>query len=137
MTESLLPTTFEKIIQATQYTVFILSAKEKQFAIYTTPTTGDYVQRLFTDKPSTRPQTIDLLGSICSGLNIIPLQVVIHDVQDAIYYCKLFISHPTEDLQKIIEIDTRPSDSLSLALIYNLPIYCTPALLSKAEPYEE
>lgn len=137
MKNVIFPTTFEKIIQASQYTGFILSANEKQFAIYTTPTTGEYVQRVFTDKPFARPQTIDLIGSILSGLNVIPLQLIIHDVVDAIYHCKLFLAEATSAQQKILEIDTRPSDGLALALIYNLPIYCTPDLLEKADPYEE
>lgn len=137
MTEMLFPTTFQKIIHASQYTVFILEAKKKQFAIYTTPTTGEFVQRLFTGKPYIRPQTLDLLGSICGGLEITPLQLVIHDVTEAIYYCKLFLTQPSNDHQKILEIDTRPSDGLSLALIYNLPVYSTQALLDKAEGYQD
>ncbi len=135
MKEVLFPTTFQKIIHATQYTVFILGAGEKQFAIYTTPSTGEFVQRLFTNKPYTRPQTLDLLGSICGGLEIIPLQLVIHNVKEAIYYCKLFLTQGTNDQQKILEIDARPSDGLSLALIYNLPVYCTQSLLDNAENY--
>jgi bifunctional DNase/RNase len=137
MKDVIFPAVFEKIIQANQYTAFILSANEKQFAIYTTPSTGEYVQRVFTDKPFIRPQTIDLIGSILSGLNVIPLQLIIHDVIDAIYHCKLFLAEPGADHQKILEIDTRPSDGLALALIYNLPIYCTPQLLEKSDSYEE
>ena len=137
MTETIYPTTFEKIVQATQYTVFVLSSKEKPFAIYTTPFTGEFVHRLFTDKPFIRPQTIDLLSSICSGLDITPLQLIIHDVADAVYYCKLFLTQPGHNEQKIIEIDARPSDGLALALVYNLPIYCTQNLLDKVDPYKE
>lgn len=137
MTEMLLPITFQKIVHASQYTVFILAAKEKEFAIYTTPSTGEFVQRLFTDKPYIRPQTLDLLGSICNGLEITPLQLVIHDVTEAVYYCKLFLSQPGLDHQKILELDTRPSDGLALALIYNFPVYCTQNLLDKAESYQE
>ncbi len=137
MTETLFPTTFQKIVQATQYTVFVLSAKEKEFAIYTTPFTGEFVHRLFTDKPFIRPQTIDLLSSICTGLDIAPLQLVIHDVSEAVYYCKLFLSQPGQNEQKILEIDTRPSDGLALSLVYNLPIYCTQNLLDKTDTYKE
>lgn len=137
MKDLIFPVTFEKIIQASQYTAFILSANEKQFAIYTTPSTGEYVQRVFTDKPFIRPQTIDLISSILSGLNVIPLQLIIHDVIDAIYHCKLFLTEAGNDQQKILEIDARPSDGLALALIYNLPIYCTPNLLEKTDLYEE
>ncbi len=137
MTELLFPITFQKIIHANQYTVFILATKEKTFAIYTTPSAGEFVQRLFTDKPYIRPQTLDLLNSICSGLEIIPLQLVIHDMAEAVYYCKLFLTQPASDHQKILEIDTRPSDGLALALIYNLPVYCTQNLLDKAESYQD
>lgn len=138
MNEKIFPVVFQKIVQANQYTVFILSSQEKQFAIYTTPSVGDFVQRLFTDKPAPRPQTLDLVGSIFSGLEITPLQLIIHDIQDAIYFCKLFLTGPPNlEAQKILEIDTRPSDGLALALMYNLPIYCTEALLEKTLPYQE
>ena len=132
------PTTFQKIVQGNQYTVFILSAKDKQFAIYTTPQVGDYVQRLFSDAPANRPQTLDLLGSVMNGLNVVPLQLVLHDLQNAIYFCKLFLSQsgPNNE-QQIREIDTRPSDGLAIALMYNLPIYSTQDLLDKAAPYQD
>jgi len=137
MNSVIFPTTFQKIVQADQYTVFVLSAKEKQFAIYTTPAVGEFVQRLFADTPANRPQTLDLLSSVLGSLDITPLQLIIHDVQDAIYFCKLFLSQPANDDQKIIELDTRPSDGLALALMYNLPIYCTGELLDKSLEYQD
>jgi bifunctional DNase/RNase len=137
MTKPIFQTSFQKIVQTNHYTQFILSSKDKRFAIYTAPSAGDYVQRLFTDKPYVRPQTMDLLGSICTSLEITPLQLILDDVKDAIYYCKLFLTQSSKDDQNIIEIDTRPSDGLSLALLYNLPVYCSQNLLDKVDQYED
>mgnify|MGYP000676829409 CR=1 FL=1 len=137
MTKPIFQTTFQKIVQTNHYTLFILSAKDKRFAIYTAPNAGEYVQRLFTDKPYARPQTMDLLGSICSSLEITPLQLILDDVNEAIYYCKLFLTQASREDQNIIELDTRPSDGLSLALLYNLPIYCSQTLLDKVDEYED
>ncbi len=131
MKETLYPTNFQKIVQASQYTQYILSAKEKQYSIYTGSQSGEFIQRLLSGKPFERPQTIDVITSLCSGLEITPVQLVIHDVQDGIYFCKLFFVQKLGNEEKILEVDARPSDGLALALIHNFPVYSTPNLLEK------
>lgn len=118
-------------MQTRSYTVIILSAKEKSFAIYTDPTVGKNIQLFLTETKTPRPLTHSLVSMIFQGLNITVRQVVINDVQDTIYYTRLFLEQELEDMRHIIETDARPSDSLMWALLSNAPVYCTQEVLDK------
>jgi len=124
LSDPLIPVDFHKILQAGAYTVFMLGAKEKNFSIYTSPKVGEMIQSLLSDKPMPRPYTHELINSIFTGLDIEPLQMVIHDVEDTIYFARLFLEQKIGDKRQILEIDSRPSDCLILALMSNVPIFC-------------
>ena len=76
-------------------------------------------------QPKERPSSHSLMMSIFQPLNIQVIQVVIHRIEDTIYFARLFIEQGSESSRKILEIDARPSDAISLALYSNAPIYCT------------
>lgn len=131
MSSDLIPITFHKIMQSKFYTVFILSGLEKRFAIYTDPKVGQNIQMLLSDKPKPRPYTHDLFNSLVDGLNINLLQTVIYDVQDTIYYARLFVEQTIDNQKHFLEIDARPSDCLTLALMNNIPIFCKKEVIEK------
>lgn len=136
MSDKLLPVTFSKIMQANHYTVFVLQSDGKHFPIFASPTVGEEVQTILAEQQSERPKTHDLIESIFKGLNINPLQLILNDVKDDIYFCKLFLEQSKEDGQSILEIDTRPSDGLVIALKNNLPIFTSKALLDKVPEFQ-
>lgn len=135
--EDLYPVSFNKIMQAANYTVFVLGTPKKQFSIFTAPEIGETIEKLLSQTPSARPKTHDLLDSLFKGLSISPFQLIIHDVKESIYYCKLFLEQSTTEDQKILEIDVRPSDGLIIALSYNIPIFCTQPILEKSPEFQE
>ena len=137
MNEPLYPVAFQKIMQSTNYTLFILESQNKKFSIYSTPNVGLTIQRVLSNQTAPRPQTYDLVNSLIKGLDISPLQLVLHDVEDSIFYCKFFVEQTIHEDQNILEIDTRPSDGLVLALSHNIPILCTQKLLDKTPEYLE
>lgn len=128
---------FNKIMQSQNYTVFILGTEEKQFAIYTSPHVGQNLQMHLADQIKPRPYTHDLINSVFNGLDISLLQVVITDVQDTLYLARLFVEQETDGKRRILEIDARPSDCLTLALENDIPIYCTREVFDKTIPIEE
>lgn len=136
MDSELIPIQFNKIMQSPSYTVFILGTEAKQFAIYTSPHVGVQIQMHLTDQIKPRPYTHDLMNSIFSGLNIELLHVVINDVQDTIYYARLFLEQEADGKKQIMEIDARPSDCLSLALENNVPIFCTKEVFDRVIPID-
>ncbi|MBF5059686.1 bifunctional nuclease family protein [Candidatus Neptunochlamydia vexilliferae] len=133
----LIPVQFNKILQSQNYTVFILGTEEKQFAIYTSPHVGQNLQIHLAGQMKPRPYTYDLINALFSGLNINLLQVVITDVQDTLYFARLFVEQETDGVRNILEIDARPSDCLTLALENEIPIYCTKEVFEKTVSIEE
>jgi uncharacterized protein len=137
MFSELIQLSFDKIMQTRSYTVVVLSAQGKSFAIYTDPSIGKTLQLFLTEVESPRPLTHDLIDKIFEGMDIRVKQVVINDVQDTIYFARLFLEQDLGDIRHIVEIDARPSDCLTLALMNNAPVYCTQEVLDKVIPIEE
>lgn len=137
MSTELIQLTFDKIMQTRSYTVVVLGAKEKRFAIYTEPQVGNILQMYLTGSESPRPLTHDLIDHLLCGLEVRVKQVVINDVQETVYYARLFLEQSIGDIRHIIEIDARPSDCITLALMNNAPVYCTREVLEKTLPVEE
>lgn len=134
MLTELIQLSFDKIMQTRTYTVVIMGAQDKRFAIYTEPSVGRILQMYLTGTPKPRPLTHDLINSICKGWNLSVRQVVINDVQDTTYFARLFLEQIVEDMHYIVEIDARPSDCITLALMNNAPVYCTREVLAKTVP---
>ena len=137
MDSELVQVTFDKIMQTRSYTVVILGTKDKRFAIYTDPSIGRILQMHLTGAEKPRPLTHDLINMIMKGMNIQVKQVVINDIQDTIYFARLFLEHETEEVKTIMEIDARPSDCITLALTNDVPVYCTKDVLAKTVPVED
>lgn len=131
MKSELIQLSFDKIMQTRAYTVIVLGARDKRFAIYTDPSVGRTLQMFLTGSQKPRPLTHDLIDIILNGLNVRIKQVVINDIQDTIYYARIFLEQQIGDMRHILEIDARPSDSIALALMNNVPVYCTQDVLDK------
>jgi len=136
MASELIPITFKKIMQARSYTVFILGTEKKRFAIFTDPSVGQNIQLCLTEEKKPRPFTHDLINSIFKGLEVKPLQVVINDVEDTLYFARLYLEQQLGEEKVILEIDGRPSDFILLALMHDLPVYCRKDALEKAVAIE-
>lgn len=136
-TFQLVPIQFHKIMQTRAYTVIILGTDQKRFAIYTEAGVGRTLQGLLTQTERQRPMTYDLLHYTMQGLRTRLLQVVINDVQDTVYFCRVFLEQERDGLRHIVEIDCRPSDAITLALMNDAPVYCTREVLDKTVPVEE
>lgn len=137
MLSELVQLSFDKIMQTRSYTVVILSAQDKKFAIYTDPSIGKTLQMYLTGAEKARPLTHDLIDLILKGLDVELKQVVINDIQDTVYYARLFLEQNLGDIRHILEIDARPSDCITLALMNNVPVYCTREVLDKTVPIDE
>ena len=132
MSSDLIPVVLSKIMQSKSYTVIILGDETKKFAIYTEPHVGKNLQSFLTQGKKPRPSTYDLLENIFKGYNIDILQIVIHDVEDTTFFARLFLELTDGEIKNILEVDARPSDCLTLALMGNIPIFCKKAVMDKA-----
>ena len=137
MTKELIQLSFDKIMQTRTYTVVILAAREKRFAIYTEPTIGKVLQLYLTGVQKPRPLTFDLINSVFNGYNIQVKQVVINDLVDTTYFARLYLEQDEGDLKHVVEIDARPSDCISIALMNNVPVFCTRDVLERTIHIED
>ncbi|WP_245932337.1 bifunctional nuclease family protein [Candidatus Similichlamydia laticola] len=135
MPDDLILMKFDRIVPNRAYTVFVLGNEEKQFAIYTEPQIGRMIQMQLAGLSRTRPMTHDLLLLILKGLDVSLLRVVITDMQDTVYFAKLCLEQKQKDLHCLVEIDARPSDCITLAVMMNVPIYCTRELFERVIPF--
>ena len=76
----------------------------------------------------TRPLTHDLLKNIMVAFEIKLIEVLIHRIHEGIFYAKLICQTPHE----VIEIDSRTSDALALAVRFDTPIFTYEGILETA-----
>ena len=78
-------------------------------------------------KPA-RPLTHDLFFNFASTFNVMLLEVNVHKLEEGVFYSKLTCNNGKDS----IEIDSRTSDAIALALRFKCPIYTTEEILTKA-----
>ncbi|HAQ64809.1 MAG TPA: hypothetical protein DCR43_02995 [Bacteroidales bacterium] len=78
-------------------------------------------------KPS-RPLTHDLFKTFASTFDISVTEVVIHKFSDGIFYALLYCTNG----ERRVEIDSRTSDAVALALRFRCPIYTTEDVMALA-----
>lgn len=78
--------------------------------------------------PVPRPQTHDLLKSVITELGAKVTRVVVNDLADDVFYARVGI-----DIDgRHVEIDSRPSDAIALAVRVQAPIFAEESVLDKA-----
>jgi len=75
-----------------------------------------------------RPLTHDLMKNFMNAFDVQLQEIVINDLQEGIFYSKLICL--TE--QDTVEIDSRTSDALALAVRFQCPIYTYESILENA-----
>jgi bifunctional DNase/RNase len=75
-----------------------------------------------------RPLTHDLFKSFADEFNISVVEVIIHKLEEGVFYSKLLCNNGEKELS----IDSRTSDAVALALRFGCPIYIAEDILDKA-----
>ena len=75
-----------------------------------------------------RPLTHDLLCNSISELDGKIEKIIITDIKNDTFYAKIIVNRSG----KIIQLDSRPSDAISVALQANVHIYCEDSVFEKA-----
>ena len=83
------------------------------------------IQKGLENKIEFRPLTHDLIKSILDVFGIEVLMVKITDYKGGVYFANLILKQGN----KILNIDSRPSDAIAIAIRLNKPIYIKEDLL--------
>ncbi len=78
--------------------------------------------------PTPRPLTHDLINSVIEGLGAGLSQIIINDLKNNTFYAKLMVRGNNEG---VIEVDSRPSDAIALAMQRKTPIFVEEKVLDE------
>ncbi len=110
--------------------VVILKEKdaERYLPIWIGPAEADAIAVRLQDVQVPRPLTHDLLRSVIDSLGAQVSSVVVNDLSNDTYYARIVL-----DVNgRSVEIDSRPSDAIALAVRARVPIYADESVLDKA-----
>jgi len=85
------------------------------------------IDRRVKNLPAPRPLTHDLLASTIDLLGGELQDIFISELRDHTYFAKLRIRHEGE----LIEVDSRPSDAIAVAVTVDVPIYVSEDVLNE------
>jgi len=110
--------------------VVILKEKEsdRYLPIWIGPAEADAIAVKLQDVTVPRPLTHDLLRSVIDALGATISSIVVSELKNDTFYAKIVLS---VDGGKM-EVDSRPSDALALAVRANAPIFAEEIVLEKA-----
>lgn len=114
--------------QPTQVIVLKEKGGDRFFPIFIGFNEAMAIDRKLKDSPIPRPLTHDLLQNVIESLGGKLVRVIINDMQDETYFALLEIQHNGETLQ----IDSRPSDAVALAVRTSVPIFVEEPILNRA-----
>ena len=101
-----------------------LGNNDKVFIIYVDQTVGSAITMFMRDVSKERPLTHDLMGHLMTAVGAHVERIIINDLKNATYYARMIIAAENELQQKkIIELDSRPSDCIAMAVQQKAPIY--------------
>jgi len=110
--------------------VVILREKtsNRYLPIWIGPAEADAIAVKLQNVELTRPLTHDLLQSVIDTLGASLSFIVINELQNDTFHAKLSLSANNTD----VEVDSRPSDALALAVRTGAPVYAEESVLDKA-----
>jgi len=88
------------------------------------------IYRAVTNRVFSRPMTHDLIVNILQELRVEPQDVLISELREHTYFARLRVRQNGS----LVEIDSRPSDAIAVAVRYNppLPIFVAEEVLAEA-----
>ena len=88
------------------------------------------IDRNIKGKKTPRPMTHDLLENVIGGLESKLDRVIVTELRDRTFYAKLVLRRNG----KAVEVDSRPSDAIALAVQMRAPIYVEEQVLEEVMP---
>ena len=109
--------------------VVILREKntERYLPIWIGPAEADAIMIKLQGIVSPRPLTHDLLESVISKLGASVNSVIVNELQNDTFFAKLILDVKGEQL----ELDSRPSDAIAIAIRADAPIYVEEGVLDR------
>lgn len=101
---------------------------ERYLPIFIGPFEAEAISLELQEVPSQRPMTHDLLKSTIGELGGEVAHILVSDLRDDIFYARLVINIGG----KQVDVDSRPSDAIALAVRVNAPIFIAESVMERA-----
>jgi hypothetical protein len=113
-----------------QHRIVILKdvASDRYLPIWIGPCEADAITVELQEVEVSRPLTHDLLKSVVSEMGAEVVQIVINDLRNDVFYARIVV----ELNGRRLEIDSRPSDAIALAVRVHVPIYVEESVMERA-----
>ncbi|MBM4054626.1 MAG: bifunctional nuclease family protein [Planctomycetes bacterium] len=127
----MIPVTLSKIIitETSDHQVIVLKEieGERSFPIVIGLNEAWAIDRAVKGINTPRPLTHDLINKVIESLNAGLEKVIINDLRNNTFYAKIILKQNGS----IVEIDSRPSDAVALAMQKNTPIFVASKVLEE------
>jgi len=133
----LIPVQVRVVLPTNNGSAVFIGNDEKTFVIYVDQSVGAAITMFLRGIQKERPLTHDLIGSIFAGLGVTLDRVVINDLRNSTYFARLYLTCENELGKKIVEVDSRPSDGLALALQARCPVFVARHVFDAVEDMSE
>lgn len=113
-----------------QHRVVILKDvdSDRYLPIWIGPFEADAITIILQEQEVPRPLTHDLLKNVIYQLGGSVEQIVISELKNEVFYARIIV----EANGRTLEIDSRPSDAIALAVRARVPIYIEESVMDKA-----
>ncbi len=108
---------------------------ERYLPIWIGPCEAEAITVKLQEVPAPRPLTHDLLNSVIREMGGKVVHILINDLRQEVYYARIVVDIAGEQM----EVDSRPSDAIALAVRVDVPIFVAESVMDKAatEPDED
>ncbi|MDQ7029167.1 MAG: bifunctional nuclease family protein [Ardenticatenia bacterium] len=128
----MIPVTIDSIRVSliSQHRIVVLKEREgdRHLAIWIGPYEADAITIALQDIRVVRPLTHDLLKNMLETLGATVSYIVVNDLRDDTFYARIVLAVNGQE----IEVDSRPSDAIALAVRVDAPIYVAEHVLDQA-----
>jgi len=103
-------------------------ASDRYLPIWIGQTEADAIAMKLQGVEPARPLTHDLLRNLVRDLGAKVNYILVNDLREDTFYARINLTIDSRNM----EIDSRPSDAIALAVRVNVPIFATEAVVDKA-----
>lgn len=133
MQNDVVPVALKGVMPTSNGCALFLGPEEKTFIIYVDQGIGQTISMIVNEVRRERPMTHEFIGHLFVGFGIELDRVIINDVDNGTFYARVILRMENEIERKIVEIDARPSDAISVALHLKRPLYAHRSVLAKVD----
>jgi len=117
-----------RILGNGQRAIFLREKNEGRYLlIYIGPHEANSIVLKLQNVETPRPMTHDLLSAIITDLGAAVDHIAVNDLKDDFFYSKIVLRHN----DSLVEIDSRPSDALALAVRTQATIYVEESIIEE------